>query len=122
MIIEFIIISIAILFHAISKNAIITLQLISIATIINVTTIGIPFDPEPGILVLATQPEKAASIAGLEPGDKILEVETSILGVGDQAVSTLVKEIQNSSDEPISIKIWHQEKVGRTSNSFTKCW
>jgi len=37
--------------------------------IINVTTVGIPFDPEPGILVLATQPEKAASIAGLEPGD-----------------------------------------------------
>ena len=73
--------------------------------IINVTTVGIPFDPEPGILVLATQPEKAASLAGLEPGDKILEIETSTLGVGDQAVSTLVKEIQNSSDEPISIKI-----------------
>jgi len=73
--------------------------------IINVTTVGIPFDPEPGILVLATQPEKAASIAGLEPGDKILEIEDNTLGVGDQAVSTLVKEIQNSSDEPISIKI-----------------
>jgi len=73
--------------------------------IINVTTVGIPFDPEPGILVLATQPEKAASLAGLEPGDKILEIETSILGIVDQAVSTLVKEIQNSSDKPISIKI-----------------
>jgi len=73
--------------------------------IINVTTVGIPFDPEPGILVLATQPEKAAYLAGLEPGDKILEIETSTLGVGDQAVSTLVKEIQNSSDKPISIKI-----------------
>ena len=73
--------------------------------IINVTTVGIPFDPEPGILVLATQPEKAASLAGLEPGDKILKVETSTLGVGDQAVSTLVKKIQNSSEEPISIKI-----------------
>ena len=73
--------------------------------VINVTTIGIPFDPEPGILVLATQPDKAASIAGLEPGDKILEIENSILGVGDQAVATLVKEIQNSSDYPISIKI-----------------
>ncbi len=73
--------------------------------IINVTTVGIPFDPEPGILVLATQPEKAASLAGLKPGDKILEIETSTLGVGDQAVSTLVKEIQNSSDEPITIKI-----------------
>jgi len=44
--------------------------------IVNVTTIGIPFDPEPGILVLATQPEKAASLAGLQAGDKILKIET----------------------------------------------
>ncbi len=73
--------------------------------IVNVTTIGIPFDPEPGILVLATQPEKAASIAGLQAGDKILKIESSTLGVGDQAVSALVKEIQNSSGEPISITI-----------------
>jgi len=73
--------------------------------IINVTTVGIPFDPEPGILVLATQPEKAAALAGLEAGDKILKIERSTIGVGDQAVSALVKEIQNSSDEPISIKI-----------------
>ena len=47
--------------------------------IINVTTVGIPFDPEPGILVLATQPEKAASLAGLEPGDKILEIQVLLL-------------------------------------------
>ncbi len=73
--------------------------------IINITTLGIPYDPEPGILVLAIQPEKAASLAGLEPGDKILEIENSTLGIGDQAVSTLVKEIQNSSGEPISINI-----------------
>ena len=73
--------------------------------ILNVTTIGIPFDPEPGILVLATQPEKAAALAGLEPGDIILKIETNTLEVGDQAVSTLVKKIQNSSEKPISIEI-----------------
>ncbi|WP_288236046.1 RIP metalloprotease RseP [uncultured Prochlorococcus sp.] len=73
--------------------------------ILNVTTIGIPYDPDPGILVLATQPEKAASIAGLQAGDKILRIETSTLGVGDQAVSALVKEIQSSSEKPISITI-----------------
>merc|ERR1711991_886548 len=73
--------------------------------IINVTTVGIPFDPEPGILVLATQPEKAAALAGLEPGDKIIKIETNILGIGDQAVSTLVEEIQNSSEKSISIGI-----------------
>ena len=73
--------------------------------ILNVTTVGIPFDPEPGILVLATQPEKAASLAGLQAGDKILKIEASTLGVGDKAVSSLVKEIQNSSENPISITI-----------------
>ncbi len=73
--------------------------------IINVATVGIPFDPEPGILVLATQPEKAAALAGLEAGDKILKIESSTLGAGDQAVSSLVKEIQNSSENPIQITI-----------------
>ena len=73
--------------------------------IINVTSIGIPYEPNPGILVLATQPEKAASKAGLEPGDKILKIDGVILGVGDQAVSSLVKRIQSSSEESISIEI-----------------
>jgi len=77
--------------------------------IINVTTIGIPFDPEPGILVLATQPEKAAALAGLEPGDIILKIEANKLEVGDQAVSTLVEKIQNSSEKPISIEILRNE-------------
>ncbi|MBO8244188.1 RIP metalloprotease RseP [Prochlorococcus marinus XMU1411] len=73
--------------------------------VLNVTTIGIPFDPEPGILVLATQPDKAASIAGLQAGDKIIKIETNPLGIGDQAVSTLVENIQNSSEKPISLEI-----------------
>ena len=77
--------------------------------IVNVTTIGIPFDPEPGILVLATQPDKPAFIAGLQPGDQILKIKTSTLGVGDQAVSTLVKEIQKSSNEPILLQIKRDE-------------
>ena len=73
--------------------------------IVNVTTIGIPFDPEPGILVLATQPDKPASISGLQPGDQILKIKTSTLGVGDQAVSTFVKEIQKSSNETLLLQI-----------------
>ena len=73
--------------------------------IINVTTIGIPYDPEPGILVLATQPEKAAFKAGLEAGDKILKIDGDVLGAGDQAVSSLVRKIQSSSEESISIEV-----------------
>jgi len=89
----------------ISAGVIANLILAYTILIVNVTTVGIPFDPEPGILVLATQPDKPASIAGLQPGDKILKIKTSTLGVGDQAVSTLVKEIQKSSDEPLSLQI-----------------
>ena len=73
--------------------------------IINVTTLGIPFDPEPGILVLAIQPEKAAFEAGLQAGDKILKIDKKVLGVGDQAVSFLVRKIQNTSEESISIEV-----------------
>ena len=73
--------------------------------IINVTTIGIPYDPEPGILVLATQPDKAAFNAGLLPGDKILKIDGTLLGKGDQAVSSLVKKIQSSYEEQISIQV-----------------
>ena len=89
----------------ISAGVFANLLLAYIILIINVSTLGIPFDPEPGILVLATQPEKAASVAGLETGDKIIKIESKNLGVGDQAVSYLVKEIQNSSEKPISIEI-----------------
>ena len=73
--------------------------------IINVATLGIPFDPEPGILVLAIQPEKAAFEAGLQAGDKILKIDKEVLGVGDQAVSSLVRKIQNASEESISIEV-----------------
>ena len=73
--------------------------------IINVTSIGIPYEPDPGILVLATQPEKAAFKAGLEPGDKILKIDGNVLGAGDQAVATLVRKIQSSSEKSISIEI-----------------
>ena len=77
--------------------------------IINVTSIGIPYDPEPGILVLATQPEKAAFKAGLEPGDKILKIDGITLGAGDQAVSSLVSKIQSASDESILLNVQRQE-------------
>ena len=77
--------------------------------ILNVTTIGIPYDPEPGVLVLATQSEKAAFNAGLKPGDKIIKIDGITLGVGDQAVSSLVKKIQSSFEEPILIQIERAE-------------
>jgi len=79
--------------------------------IFNITTTGIPNDPEPGILVLATQPEKAAFRAGLKPGDKIIKIEGEALGAGDQAVSSLVRVIQSSSEKPLLIEIEREKSL-----------
>ena len=89
----------------ISAGVFANLLLAYVILILNVTTVGIPYDPEPGILVLATQPDKAAFNAGLEPGDKIIKLDNISLGVGDQAVSSLVKRIQSSFEQEISIEI-----------------
>ncbi len=66
----------------ISAGVLANLLLAYTILILNVSTVGIPFDPEPGILVLATQPDKPAFIAGLEKGDKIIQIETNTLGGG----------------------------------------
>ena len=89
----------------ISAGVLANLLLAYTILIINVTTIGIPYDPQPGVLVIATQPEKVAFNAGLETGDKILKVEGIDLGVGDQAINALVKKIQSASNKAISIEI-----------------
>ena len=93
----------------ISSGVIANLLLAYLILILNVTSIGIPYDPDPGILVLAIQPDKAAFKAGLQPGDEILEIGQNTLGVGDQAVNLLVKEIQKSSEKTIRIKVKREE-------------
>tara|TARA_B100000945_G_scaffold298309_1_gene278039 strand:- start:38 stop:1117 length:1080 start_codon:yes stop_codon:yes gene_type:complete len=95
----------------ISAGVLANLLLAYTILILNVTAIGIPYDPDPGILVLAIQPNKAAYKAGLEPGDKILKIKDKTLSAGDQAVNYLVKEIQSSSEENIKINIQREESL-----------
>ena len=95
----------------ISAGVLANLLLAYTILILNVTAMGIPYDPDPGILVLAIQPNKAAYKAGLEPGDKILKIKDKTLAAGDQAVNYLVKEIQNSSEENIKINIQREESL-----------
>ncbi len=89
----------------ISAGVFANLLLAYIILIININTIGIQYEPDPGILVLAIQSDKAAYKAGLNPGDQILKIKNNVLGVGDEAVNVLVKEIQKSSDQPVGIEI-----------------
>ena len=89
----------------ISAGVFANLLLAYIILIFNIYTLGIQYDPDPGILVLATQSDKPAFKAGLEPGDQILKIENDVLGVGDDAVNVLVKKIQNSSERSLKVEI-----------------
>ena len=77
----------------------------------NVTFNGIPYDPDPGILILAIQPDKAAFEAGLQPGDQILKIEDFKLGSGEEAVNYLVEEIQKSSGKTLKIDVAREDEL-----------
>ena len=95
----------------ISAGVFANLLLAYIILIININTVGIQYDPDPGILVLATQLDKPAAKAGLKAGDQILKIQDSTLGVGEQAVNLLVKEIQKSSNKSINLEIVRQNET-----------
>ncbi|MEB3104405.1 MAG: site-2 protease family protein, partial [Cyanobacteriota bacterium] len=58
--------------------------------------VGIPagFSATPGVLVSGVQPGQAAAAAGLQPGDRLLRLEGTSLGGGQQAVANLVTRIR----------------------------
>jgi len=99
----------------ISAGVFANLLLAYIILIININTVGIQYDPDPGILVLATQLDKPAAKAGLKAGDQILKIQDSTLGVGEQAVNLLVKEIQKSSNKSINLEIIRENETKNIS-------
>tara|TARA_Y100000589_G_scaffold300633_1_gene310916 strand:+ start:2994 stop:4073 length:1080 start_codon:yes stop_codon:yes gene_type:complete len=99
----------------ISAGVFANLLLAYIILIINIHNVGIQYDPDPGILVLATQTDKAAYQAGLLPGDQILKIKDNTLGVGEQAVNSLVKEIQQSPEKSITIQIMRGSQIKEIS-------
>lgn len=60
------------------------------------TFIGIPNQPDPGVVIISTQQAEAADKSGLIPGDKILSINGTKLGTGQEAVKSLVTQIQSS--------------------------
>ena len=95
----------------ISAGVFANLLLAYIILIINIYNVGIQYDPDPGILVLAIQSDKAAFQAGLIPGDQILKIKDTTLGTGDEAVNLLVKDIQQSPEKPINIQIMRGSEI-----------
>ncbi len=58
--------------------------------------IGLPSQPDPGVIVVAVQPGEAAAAAGLAAGDRILSVDGNELGRGQEAIQALVSQIKDS--------------------------
>ena len=66
--------------------------------------IGLPSEPEPGVLIMSIQQEGAAAKAGLAPGDKILSINGESLGSGKEAVQSLVRQIQGFPGEILNLE------------------
>ncbi len=87
----------------ISAGVIANLLIAWIVLCIQATFIGLPSQPNPGVLIIDVQEQQAAALSGLNPGDQILSVQGIQLGLGQEAVETLVREVQQSPEKTISI-------------------
>mgnify|MGYP001277634657 FL=1 len=65
--------------------------------------IGLPAEPDPGVLIIDVQRGGAADLAGLQPGDKILAIDGQQLGTGQAGVQAMVQEIKAAPGETLTI-------------------
>jgi membrane-associated protease RseP (regulator of RpoE activity) len=74
--------------------------------------VGIPtgFSASPGVIVSGVQPGRAAALAGLKTGDRILALEGQPLSGGQQAVIDLVERIKSSPGDTLQLEA---ERGGR---------
>ncbi len=66
--------------------------------------VGLPSEPEPGVMILSVQQNEAAAGAGLAQGDRILSIDGVELGKGIEAVQLLVEQIQSSPGNTLQIE------------------
>tara|TARA_Y100001968_G_C19427838_1_gene755367 strand:+ start:1102 stop:2184 length:1083 start_codon:yes stop_codon:yes gene_type:complete len=75
------------------------------------TFIGLPSQPDPGVVVISVQDNQAAQSAGLQKGDQITKINNSNIGSGQGAVQLLVKRIQSSPEENIYIEVIRNKNI-----------
>ncbi len=88
----------------ISAGVIANLFVAWIVLFLQATFIGIPTQPDPGVLIVNVQKDEVADIAGLIAGDKIKSINGNQLGSGQEAVEALVNKIQTSPGQLIKIE------------------
>ena len=73
--------------------------------------IGIPSEPDQGVIIMSIQPKEAAAVSGLHPGDKILSVNGNKIGKGKEALEKLVKEIQIAPEKELLLETVHHDDL-----------
>ena len=68
------------------------------------TFLGLPNQPDPGVLIMGLQKNEPAELAGLNVGDRIVSINGQDLGFGQEAVKTLVTKIQSSPGKLIKLE------------------
>jgi membrane-associated protease RseP (regulator of RpoE activity) len=80
-----------------------------------VAIVGTPqgFNYQPGVVVpqVASESSAVAKEAGIKPGDLILGVNGEDLGTGQKAINTLQKQIQQSANKPLELKIAREQQT-----------
>jgi membrane-associated protease RseP (regulator of RpoE activity) len=76
--------------------------------------VGTPdFNYQAGVLVpqVASQSSVVAEKAGIKPGDVVLAVNGQTLGANREAITSLMKEIQQSPNQPLELKIQRDQQI-----------
>ena len=85
----------------ISAGVIANLLLAWIVLIGQASFVGIPNQPEPGVIIMGIQPDEPAFNSGLVAGDRIMSVNGKELGSGKEGIMNLVNIIQTSSGKEL---------------------
>tara|TARA_Y100001968_G_C19439058_1_gene761473 strand:+ start:1940 stop:3016 length:1077 start_codon:yes stop_codon:yes gene_type:complete len=88
----------------ISAGVLANLLLAWLVLVSQATFIGLPSQPEPGVVVVSVKQSEAAAISGLNAGDKIISVNGINLGSGTKAVKSLVEQIKASPEKTIDFE------------------
>ena len=73
--------------------------------------VGLPADPDPGVLVVNVQPDGAAARAGFRHGDQILSINSNKLGAGQAGVESMVKLVKAAPSTTLSVERVRQSQL-----------